>query len=294
MLILLLMAVKYAELDWSRKNQRARASGAKKPAAPVESTGDETPGGWTYGLRPMATQRALQRLSSDRYLPNVWFILARGFSDATDSDLRVSCLYLAMAGGEDARMHNDLGSIFLRQRRTKDAADQFRAADQIQPGFAPARFNLALCAIAERAPAKAVRLFGQYLGQRPDDLAALRLQSTLLSQLGRPQEALRLLEKFLRNQPPEQPLFLEAAELAARLGQNKSALRYLETAVNGNSIQSVARTFQSHAFRDIRLSGEADPLAARLANQARAVFAAPIPAEEIQPLSTATTKAKTR
>jgi len=293
MLFLLMMAVQYAQRDWSLKNQRARASGAKKPAA--EAPAEETPQGWTYELRPMATRRTLQRLSSDPFVPNAWLVLARSLSEKTDSGLFVSCLYMAMAvGGENTRMHNDLGAVYLRQRRVKDAADQFRAAEQIRPGFAPARFNLALCAIAERAPAKAVKRLGQYLGQRPNDVPALRLQATLLSQLGRPEEALHLLEKFLKGQPPSQPLFLEAAELAARLGQNKNALLYLETAVNGNSIRSVARIFQSQAFRDIRLSGDAAPLAARLANQARAAFGAPIAAEEIQPLSTAATKAKVR
>ncbi|MGD9781412.1 MAG: tetratricopeptide repeat protein [Kiritimatiellia bacterium] len=294
MLFLLMMAVQYAKRDWSQKNQRARASGAKKPAA-AEIQAEETPQGWTYELRPLATRRALRRWSSDPLLPNAWILLARSLSEKTDRDLYASCLYMAMAvGGENARMHNDLGAVFLRQRRTKDAAAQFRAADQIRPGFAPARFNLALCAIAERNPAKAVKRLGQYLGQRPDDVPALRLQATLLSQLGRPEEALHLLEKFLKTQPPGQPLFLEAAELAARLGQDKSALLYLETAVNGNSIRAVARMFQSHAFRDIRLSGTAGPLAARLANQARAAFGAPIAADEIQPLSAGATKAKVR
>lgn len=295
MLILLMMAVQYAKRDWRQKNQRARGSGAGKAAAAEAATADETPRGWAYELRPMATRRTLRRMSSDPFVPNVWLVLARSLSEKTDSGVFVSCLYMAMAvGGEDARMHNDLGAVYLRQRRTKDAAAQFRAAEQIRPGFAPARFNLALCAIAERAPVKAVKRLGQYLGRRPDDVAALRLQSILLTQLGQPEQALHMLEKFLKDQPPDQPLFLEAAELAARLGQNKSALLYLETAVNGNSIRSVARVFQSQAFREIRLSGDASPLAARLANQARAAFGAPIAPEEIQPLSTVATKAKVR
>ena len=125
-------------------------------------------------------------------------------------------------------------------------------------------------------------------------MAALRLQSTLLSQLGRPLEALLLLEKFLKGQPPQQPLFLEAAVLAARLGQNGNAIRYLETALNGNPIQAVVRTYQSTVFREIRLSGEGDKLSTRMADKARAAFGTPVPDTEIQPLRATTPEIKIR
>ena len=72
--------------------------------------------------------------------------------------------------------------------------------------------------------------------------------------------------------------------MAARRGQTGKALRYLETALNGNPIQSVVRTYQSAGFREIRLSGEGDRLAARMAERARMAFSSPIPAEDIQPL----------
>jgi len=104
--------------------------------------------------------------------------------------------------------------------------------------------------------------------------------------MNRPEEALRLLENFLKTQPPEQPLFLEAAMLAARLDQHGNALRYLETALNGNPIQNVIRAYQSPTFRDIRLSGKGDTLAARMAAKARTAFGAPVPVEEIGPLWT--------
>jgi len=197
-----------------------------------------------------------------------------------------------MAGsGEDAEMKNDLGAVYLQQKRIKEAVAQFNAAEQIQPGFAPTRFNLALCAISERNPERAIQLLGQYLGQRPTDTTALRLQSTLLSQFGRPQDALHMLEKFLKEQPANEPLFLEAAMLAARLGQNGNAIRYLETAMNGNSIQTVVRAYQSPTFREIRLSGDGEKLSARMADKARATFSTPVPDEDIQPLRATTPEA---
>ena len=82
--------------------------------------------------------------------------------------------------------------------------------------------------------------------------------------------------------------------MAARLGQNGNAIRYLETALNGNSIQSVIRTYQSAVFRDIRLSGEGDKLSARMADKARAAFGTPVPDTEIQPLRATTPEIKIR
>lgn len=296
MMGLLMLAVQYAQRDWSRKNQRAKTSQASNSATRgTESAGGTVSAGWSYKLPASATQRQLARLAASRLSSNDWLFLARGLSDKDHPQLVVACLRMAMAiDGENAEMKNDLGAIHLQQKRMKDAVAQFRAAEQLQPGFAPARFNLALCAIAERNPEKAIRLLGQYLGQRPTDVAALRLQSTLLSQSGRPAEALRMLEKFLKDQPPQQPLFLEAAVLAARLGQNGNAIRYLEIALEGNSIQAVVRTYQSTVFREIRLSGEGDKLSARMADKARAAFGTPVPDTEIQPLRAATPEIKIR
>ena len=285
MFALLMLAVQYLKRDWTRKQQRAWASGVHRPAeAPPEEPAVAT--GWTYAVTPAATDLYLAQLAIEPLSrKNGWLILARGLADKTDAGLVISALRMAMAlDGENADVRNDFGAAYLQQRRMRQAADQFAAAEQIRPGFAPALYNLALCAISDRQPERAVRGLGQYLGQRPEDVTALRLQATLLSQLGRTDHALLLLEKFLKTQPPDQPLFLEAAQLAARLGQTGKALRYLETALNGNSIQAVVRTYQSGVFREIRLSGEGDRLAARMAERARMAFSSPISDADIQPL----------
>lgn len=288
MILLLLLATQYAQRDWSRKNQLARSKARPLSApAPVAAAETNTPAasGWTYALRAAAAPRLLQRLAADRHVPNYWLILARGLSSKENPQTVMAALRMALAtAGESAQLRNDMGAALFQQKRTKEAALQFHAAEQIEPGFAPTRFNQALESIAARDPEQAVRRLGQYLGQRPEDLAALRLQSTLLTQLGRPQEALRMLEVFLRDQSSTQPLFLEAAMLSARLGHKGNAIRYLETALNGNPVQTVIRAYQSPAFRAIRLSGEGDELAARMADKARAAFGTPVPVEEIQPL----------
>ena len=294
MFILLMLAVKYAEHDWSRKNQRARTHLSQLQAAPKSETAAAAVG-WKYELPPGATQRQLDRLATDPMSRNGWLILARGLSSKTEARLVLASLRMAMAiDGESAEIKNDLGAAYLRQKRMKNAVEQFDAATQIHPGFAPALYNLALCAISDRNPAAAIQWLGRYLGQRPDDTTALRLQATLLTQMGRPADALLMLEKFLKTQSPSQPLFLEASQLAARLGQNGKALRYLETALNGNSIQSVVRAYQSGVFREIRLSGEGDRLAAVMAGKARLAFSSPIPEEDIQPLRETTPEAIVR
>ena len=291
MFILLMLAVKYAEHDWSRKNQRARTHLSQLQAAPKSETAAAAVG-WKYELPPAATQRHLDRLATDPLSRNGWLILARGLSETR---LVISSLRMAMAiGGESAEIKNDLGAAYLRQKRMKNAVEQFVAATQLRPGFAPALYNLALCAISDRNPVAAIQWLGHYLGQRPDDTTALRLQATLLTQMGRPADALLMLEKFLKTKSPSQPLFLEASQLAARLGQNGKALRYLETALDGNPIQSVVRTYQSGVFREIRLSGEGDRLAALMAGKARMAFSSPIPDADIQPLRETTPEAIVR
>ena len=285
MFALLMLAVKYAQLDWNRKNHRAAAARVHPAAATTETPAAAAPAGWKFVPSANATRRQLEQLAAAPRGLNGWLILARGLSGKNDPELVVASLRMAMAiAGESAEIRNDIGAAYLQQKRMKEASAQFHAADQIRPGSPPALYNLALCAISDRNPARAIRRLGQYLGQRPDDATALRLQATLLAQVGRTDEALNMLEKFLKNQPADQPLFLEAAQLAARLNQPGKALRYLETSFNGNSIQAVIRTYQSGVFRDIRLSGEGDALAARLAEKARLAYSSPIPDDEIRPL----------
>ena len=284
MLALLMLAVKYAQRDWSQKNQRARSLGIRPADPKPKAHAPEPSSGRPHEWSARATPRLLNRLGADSRISNWWLVQGRGHPDREHPQLVLQLLQMAMAlSGESAAMKNDFGAAWLQQNRVRAAATQFRSALQIEPGYAPALFNLALCAVAQRNPPEGSRLLARYLARRPDDTAAYRLQCTLLSQLGRPADALDLLERFLRDQPPEQPLFLEAALLAARLGQNGNALRYLETALSGNSIQSVVRAYQSPAFRSIRLSGAGDDLASRMASRARVAFSAPLPVEDISP-----------
>lgn len=286
MLVLLLLAVKYAQRDWRQKQHLARASGISHGSDRLADaeTRAAIPG-WPYEWSPNATRRMLRHLTSDPRIDNWWLIQGRGHPDHEQAHLVVGLLRMAMAtGGESADMKNDFGAAYLQQRRLRAAMTQFQAALQIEPGYAPALFNLALCSITQRDPAKGSRYLAHYLARRPTDTAAYRLQSSLLTQLGRPQEALDMLERFLRNQPPTQPLFLEASLLAARRGHHGTALRYLETAMAGNPIQTVVRAYQSSSFRAIRLSGTGDALAARMASQARVAFGTPLPVEELAPL----------
>ncbi len=281
---LLMLAVRYAESDWHKKNMQARSHHGTT-ATPTAAATKATAACWKYTLPPAAVPHTLERLGGDAILPNHWLVLGRGLSNKTDPKLTLRALWLAMSvSGESVGMNNDFGVAYLEQKRIGEAVTQFQAALQLHPGFPPTLFNLALCAIAQRNPAEASQWLGRYLGQRPTDETALRLQATLLVQTGRADEALLLLEKFLRDQPPTQPLYLEAAQIAARLRQNAKALRYLEVALNGNPIQAVVRTYQSALFRDIRLSGDGDDLAARLAKSARIAYSTPVSEDTVLPI----------
>jgi hypothetical protein len=55
-------------------------------------------------------------------------------------------------------------------------------------------------------------------------------------------------------------------------------------ALNGNPIQAVVRTYQSALFRDIRLSGDGDDLAARLAKSARIAYSTPVSEDTVLPI----------
>ena len=127
MFILLMLAVKYAEHDWSLKNQRARTQPSQRLAT-SKTEAAAAPVGWTYELPPGATQRQLDRLATDPMSRNGWLILARGLSSKTEARLVLASLRMAMAiGGESAEIKNDLGAAYLRQKRMKNAIEQFDA-----------------------------------------------------------------------------------------------------------------------------------------------------------------------
>ena len=286
MLLLLMMAQKYLERDWQAKQRQARADRIVKPGPkPAPPPVETALPGHPHRYTPGAGARYLRSLSADALHPNHWLILGRSAADPRFPRLGMAGLRMAMAfRGETAVIKNDMGAALLQQRRTRQAERQFRSALQIQPGFPPALFNLALCEMTQRRPAKASALLAQYLAQRPSDTAAYRLQVSLLTQFDRPADALQLLEQFLKTQTADHPLYLEAAVLAARLNQHGNAIRYLEIAANGNPIATVIRTYNSAAFRDIRFSDDGPPLAARLARKGRAAYGTPLPPGEIQPL----------
>ena len=284
---LFMLAVKYATHDWNLKNQRAKQAG-RRPAKSKPKVSKLAPDAWRYEFPAEATERELARLTQDPYIPNHWLLFGRSLSDKTAFPVVQASYWMALAYGvETADVRNDLGAAYLRQGRTKAAYSEFLFAQQIEPGFVPSLFNLALCAIAERDLPKANRFLTQYLVRRPRDLDALRLQASLLSQGGQSPLALLMLEKTLRSETASHPLFLEAALVAAQLGQQGKAIRYLETSMNGNPIQAVIRVFQSPAFRDIRLSDEGNALSSRLASRARIQYGTPVKLDEITPLRSA-------
>ncbi|MDR0994041.1 MAG: hypothetical protein LBN38_05705 [Verrucomicrobiota bacterium] len=282
MLLLLMVAIKYAQRDWSRKNHRARYTSSSMLGAPVPQPLKDpfASSGWAYSPAPGNGNRYLRHLTRDRFIRNHWVLLAHGLAEGASPQLMLQAIRMAMAAeGDTAALRNHYGALLLQKNRIGEAEEQFRLAHRLRPGDAAVLFNLAMSTLAQNQPAQASQWLSRYLARHPEDAAAVRLQTALLSQFGEYPLALDRLERFLISQPPSQALFLEAAVLAARLGQTGKALRYLEIALNGNPIRTVARTYQSSAFRDIRLSGAGDAFATQLAAKARTVLGGPTAGE---------------
>jgi predicted Zn-dependent protease len=119
-------------------------------------------------------------------------------------------------------------------------------------------------------PEQALVWLGRYRARFPEDAQAVRLQFNLLLQLDRADEAMAAIGEFLAGQPATQPLLLDAAVQAAQMNRVGEAIRYLETAQRGQPSMTIARIYQSPAFREIRLSPEGTAFAERLAKRARA------------------------
>ncbi len=182
MLVLLMLAVQYAQRDWSQKNRRAWLLGAPKPvdATQTADSQEELPG-WTYELLPSATQRQMDRLASDPFIPNGWWILAAIVSAKTDPRLVVSALRMAIAI-ERRRVPrsrtNWAWSISSKSASRTPATVPGRGtnparlrANPVQPG--------AVCHFRAAIRSKPSNCWGNIWASAPTTSSALRLQSTL-------------------------------------------------------------------------------------------------------------------
>ena len=110
---------------------------ANEPHLPILRTRGTDDPGIAYGL----IAGEMTKLSADSHQMGRFYLLQKDFAHAIP--------YLEIAGrevGAGAEVHNDLGVAYLEcdGSRLDKAAQEFRHALDLDPGFSPAVFNLAL------------------------------------------------------------------------------------------------------------------------------------------------------
>ncbi|PXF57249.1 MAG: hypothetical protein C4B58_10565 [Deltaproteobacteria bacterium] len=89
---------------------------------------------------------------------------------------RIALKYLT----EDPRVYNNLGEILRREKRFKSARKAFRQALAINPGYAPAHFNLAVLYDRDiKQPELAIYHYRQYLKLKPQATDVLQVRQWL-------------------------------------------------------------------------------------------------------------------
>lgn len=272
MLLLMVGAIKYLQRDWADKNQRARSGLGASSSVPRISApqGDGTPEvGQAWQVPVAERERFLDWLGSGTGGGHVW--LVQGFGAHVNASGRHRAMLMDLAeNGDGVQFRNLHAALLLKHGDVLQAVRQLRQAERLEPGCPATLFNRALCAMVNDLPEQALVWLGRYRARFPGDAQAVRLQFNLLLQLDRADEAMAMIGEFLAGQPASQPLLLDAAVQAAQMNRVEEAIRYLETAQRGQPSMTIARIYQSPAFREIRLRPEGTAFAERLAKRARA------------------------
>jgi tetratricopeptide (TPR) repeat protein len=127
--------------------------------------------------------------------------------------------YPAIVANKLANMHADLGRAYREAGGLHDAAEQFRRALAIRPGFADLRLDLARTLLDAARPADAATELDEILRERPDWLDAMLLRG-LAAYLAGDLEQARSVWGRARERHPEEPrLDTYRSMLARRMGE---------------------------------------------------------------------------
>jgi predicted Zn-dependent protease len=129
----------------------------------------------------------------------------------------------------NAGLYAQRARVYVHMRRPDLAwVDQSRAV-RLDPGLAELPLLAAEILFAMGQPSAALAEIEQFLRERPEDLAALRLAAETLSSLGRHQEAASVLQRLISLlSRPTPDLVLELARELERAGQPVEALKALD------------------------------------------------------------------
>lgn len=127
-----------------------------------------------------------------------------------------------------AQPYHGLGVLAERERRPDQASEHYAEALKVDPGFAPARANLARLLFNSGMYEHARIQFKRLVEVAPEEPAGYSGLSDTLLQLGREKEANEVLAEGLSRFPDDPALVILMARVYIRAGQPDSAVEILE------------------------------------------------------------------
>ena len=238
------------------------------------------------GSLPEAIERYREALEVWPHMNAVWGQLGRAYLRTREFSKAQFALEKAVQGSPGtAGLMNDLGAALLYQGQIPRAIDLFEAAVEIDPLFAPAQFNLALCHMASNDRVAARQMLEQYLRLKSRDARALRELAFLDALETNYEAAMASLERALGEMPDWPLLYFDAAAVSALMGRMDQAISYLQKAEPISSPRAVYQIYREPAFREIRLTELGKEFEHDLASRARTRMEEEIPPENINPPS---------
>lgn len=165
---------------------------------------------------------------------------------------------------------NDLGIAFFYLGRFDRAASQFDAALALNPDYAPAHFNRALCRRAMGDETGAQSALDRFLQLRPDDPQGLKEKAFFLAARRDYAGALELLNRAMATAPRWPAVYFDAAATAALMDRATEAVELLRQAEDLTSSAAVYLALQQPAFSNIRSNDVVQSFQRNLLERAKA------------------------
>jgi Flp pilus assembly protein TadD len=147
----------------------------------------------------------------------------------------------------------NLGVIYSRMGRTRDAIDVYRRALKLAPADPGLLLNLGLAHMKEENHAAAKPLFEQFLARRPSDLRGKELLATTQVYTNEPAKAVQTLQTL-----PGSPSVLYLLGLAhLKLGDREKARQYLDESLPAAMTPAQAALLRGKAHYDATLFDDA-------------------------------------
>jgi Tfp pilus assembly protein PilF len=175
--------------------------------------------------------------------PEVHFNIALVEEQMGNDDLAEIHYLLALQRGltQTGMAHNNLGGIYARQGKIRDAVLEFRKALAYNPDHLHALFNLAHLLFTSGGYMEAKKLYIRALNIAPDLVPAHR-ELSMVDQLLGDWEGAFISERAISRIVPTDPTpWLNMAQIKMKLNQSEEARKYLDAAISrgGKGIMTV-------------------------------------------------------